>query len=151
LRCSTQKAIGGVRRRVQTAVALSINSGARARCGRVGLSVRALALPIGLATVLAASALAAPSIAEARITKIQITSPPKTIAFGGHSFPGIGQYEVITGIATGEVDPKNPQNSLIPDIGLAPKLPNGNVQFQHNFYILKPLDDRFRETAQSQL
>src|SRR5262249_834708 len=57
-----------------------------------------------------------------------------------HSFPGVGQYEVITGIATGEVDPSNPQNALITDIQLAPKLPNGNVQYQHNFYILKPVD-----------
>src|SRR5262249_57229685 len=57
-----------------------------------------------------------------------------------HSFPGVGQYEVITGIATGEVDPSNPQNALITDIQLAPKLPNGNVQYQHNFYILKPVN-----------
>src|SRR6516162_2846347 len=94
---------------------------------------------LGLAGLLAAGVLAAPS-AEGRITKIQITSAPNTIAFGGHSFPGVGQYEVITGIATGEVNPSNPQNALITDIGLAPRLPNGNVQYQHNFYILRPVD-----------
>src|SRR6266566_7298239 len=95
-------------------------------------------VPIGLAGLLAASVLTAPSAAEARITKIQILT--RTTAFGGHSFSGVGQYEVITGIATGEVDPTNPQNSLITDIGLAPKLPDHNVQYQHNFYILKPVD-----------
>ena len=52
----------------------------------------------------------------------------------------MGQYEFITGIATGEVSPTNPQNALITDIQLAPKNPNGNVVYQHNFYILKPLD-----------
>ena len=29
---------------------------------------------------------------------------------------------------------------MITDIKFAPKLPNGNVQYQHNFYILKPVD-----------
>ena len=64
-------------------------------------------VPLGLAALLAAGILTAPSAAEARITKIVITSAPNTIAFGGHSFPGVGQYEVITGIATGEVDGKD--------------------------------------------
>ena len=50
----------------------------------------------------------------------------------------MGQYEKITGIATGEVNPTDPKNAVIVDIQLAPKLPNGNVQYRHNFYILKP-------------
>jgi hypothetical protein len=29
---------------------------------------------------------------------------------------------------------------VITDIARAPKLANGNVRYQHNFYILKPLD-----------
>ena len=78
--------------------------------------------------------------AQARITKIQILTAPKTIAFGGYSFPGVGQYEVITGIATGEVNPNSLQNSVITDIKLAPVNANGNVVYSHNFYILKPLD-----------
>src|SRR5262249_30096884 len=36
--------------------------------------------------------------------------------------------------------PNNPQNSLITDIELAPRNANGKVEYQHNFYILKPLD-----------
>ena len=67
-------------------------------------------------------------------------SAPGTIAFGGYSFPGVGQYEVITGIATGEVNPSSPQNAVITDINLAPINANGNVVYQHNFYILKPLN-----------
>src|SRR5271169_1690329 len=77
------------------------------------------------------------TIAQARITQIQILT--RGTAFGGHSFAGVGQYEFITGIATGEVDPANPQNSLITDIGLAPKNARGHVVYQHNFYILQPL------------
>ena len=75
---------------------------------------------------------------QARTTSIQILS--RGIAFGGHSFPGVGQYEFITGIAAGEVDPTNPQNAVVTDIGLAPVNGNGNVVYRHNFYILKPVD-----------
>jgi hypothetical protein len=76
--------------------------------------------------------------ASARTTQIQILS--RSMAFGGYSFPGVGQYEVITGIATGEVNPNDPQNAVITDIQLAPRNPKGHVVYQHNFYILKPLD-----------
>jgi hypothetical protein len=93
---------------------------------------------LGFATALAAGTLAAGSIAQARITQIQILN--RTTAFGGYSFAGVGQYEVITGIATGEINPNSPQNALITDIELAPRNANGNVVYQHNFYILKPLD-----------
>ena len=94
---------------------------------------------LGVASLLAtASVLAAAPAAQARITQIQILN--RTLAFGGYSFAGVGQYEVITGIATGEVSPTNPQNALITDIQLAPRNSNGNVVYRHNFYILKPLD-----------
>jgi Alpha/beta hydrolase domain len=94
---------------------------------------------LGVASLLAtASVLAAAPVAQARITQIQISN--RTLAFGGYSFAGVGQYEVITGIATGEVSPTNPQNALITDIQLAPRNSNGNVVYRHNFYILKPLD-----------
>jgi hypothetical protein len=76
--------------------------------------------------------------ASARTTQIQLSSP--VIAFGGYSFPGVGQYEVITGVATGEVDPNDPQNAVITDLQLAPRNAKGHVVYQHNFYILKPKD-----------
>ena len=95
-------------------------------------------LRVGAASVVAIAIVAAAPVADARTTKIQLSSP--VIAFGGHSFPGIGQYEVITGVATGEVNSNDAKNKIITDIALAPKLANGNVQYQHNFYILKPVD-----------
>src|SRR5215467_5048820 len=95
---------------------------------------------LGMATALASGLLASVTDTQARITQIQITSAPNTTAFGDYSFPGVGQYEVITGIATGEVNPNNPKNAVITDIKFAPRLSNGNVQYQHNFYILKPVD-----------
>jgi hypothetical protein len=93
---------------------------------------------VGLATALATGVIAAASVAQARITQITIST--RGTAFGGYSFPGVGQYEFITGFATGEVNPNSPQNAVITDIQRAPKNGNGNVVYQHNFYILKPLD-----------
>jgi hypothetical protein len=94
-------------------------------------------LQIGIASAVAAGILAADTTAQARTTQITILS--RGTAFGGYSFPGVGQYEVITGIATGEIDPNDPNNAVITDIELAPRNPNGRVTYQHNFYILKPL------------
>jgi hypothetical protein len=92
----------------------------------------------GVACLVATSVMAAASLAHARTTQITILN--RGTAFGGYSFPVVGQYEFITGIATGEVNPSDAQNALITDIGLAPRNTKGNVVYQHNFYILKPLD-----------
>src|SRR5690348_7825419 len=95
-------------------------------------------LRLGLAGLMAATASIISSGAQARITKITIVN--RGIAFGGYSFPLVGQYEFITGFASGEVNPNTPQNAIITDIALAPRNPNGTVGYQHNFYILKPLN-----------
>ncbi|HEX7272780.1 MAG TPA: alpha/beta hydrolase domain-containing protein [Casimicrobiaceae bacterium] len=95
-------------------------------------------LQLSIAAALAAGALCAVPAAEGRITSI--AANPPVLAFGGYSFPGVGQYEVITGIATGEVDPADPKNAVITDIALAPKNGNNNVVYQFNFYILRPVD-----------
>src|SRR5262249_13627240 len=95
-------------------------------------------LRLSLAGLLATTALIMSSGAQARITQITILN--RGVAFGGYSFPLVGQYEVITGFASGEVNPSNPQNAIITDIALAPRNANGNVVYQHNFYILKPVN-----------
>ncbi len=87
---------------------------------------------------LAVAALAAAQLAEARITKVEITA--REVAFGGYSWPGVGQYEKVVGIAYGEVDPHDRQNRVIVDIELAPRNSRNNVEYAFNFYILKPVD-----------
>ena len=84
-----------------------------------------------------AAAFAAP-LAEARITRVDISDPQP--AFGGYSWPGVGRYEKLTGIAYGEVNPHDRQNRVIVDIELAPRNSRGNVEYSFNFYILKPVD-----------
>ena len=61
-----------------------------------------------LIALAAAGILAAP-LAEARITRIEITGS-QSPTFGGFSWPGVGQYEKIAGIAHGEVNPHDRQN-----------------------------------------
>jgi hypothetical protein len=88
-----------------------------------------------------------PAFSEARIISVQMSAP--TIAFGGFSWPGVGQYEKITGVAYAEVDPADHRNAIIVDIGLAEpqaapgepgKTPSGKVAYLLNFYILKPVN-----------
>ena len=46
--------------------------------------------------------------AEARVTKIQITTR-ESPTFGGYSFGDVGPYEKIVGKAFGELDPNDPR------------------------------------------
>src|SRR5882672_3729525 len=79
--------------------------------------------------------------AEARITRIEITST-ESPTFGGYSWPEVGQYEKLVGKAYGEVNPHDPRDAVIVDIELAPRNARGNVEYAFDFYILEPLDLR---------
>lgn len=89
--------------------------------------------------VAASCAVLALHSAHARITRIEITTT-ESPTFGGYAWPGVGQYQKIAGKAYGEVNPADPKNALIVDIGLAPKNARGNVEYAFDFYILKPID-----------
>jgi len=91
-----------------------------------------------IATCFAAALAASASIAEARITRIEITSV-ESPTFEGREFGAVGAYEKLRGKAYGEVDPADPQNALITDIELAPRVA-GKVQYSMDIYILKPLE-----------
>ncbi len=94
---------------------------------------------MNIALALAAGAMLAAPAADARITRIEI-STTESPTFGGFSWPGVGQYEKIVGKAFGEVNPGDPKNSVIVDIGLAPRNSSGNIEYSFDFYILKPID-----------
>src|SRR5258706_11379799 len=97
---------------------------------------------MGTASIFALSAavlLLDASASEARVTRIEITSK-QSPAFGGYVFKDVGAYEKIVGKAFGELDPKDPKNAVIVDIGLAPKNAKGKVEYAFDFYILKPID-----------
>jgi hypothetical protein len=60
--------------------------------------------------------------------------------FGGASFGSVGQYELIQGTISGEVDPANPQNAVIVDINNAPRNSRGFVSYTSDFQILRPIN-----------
>src|SRR5260370_14753208 len=77
--------------------------------------------------------------ANARMVRIQIARI-ESPAFEGGQFGSVGQYEKLVGRAFGEVDPTDPQNLLIANIGLALKNSSGNVEYSTDIYILRPVD-----------
>lgn len=76
--------------------------------------------------------------AQARITRIEINGTEP--AFGGQRFGNAGAYELVTGKAHGEVDPKLPANAIIQDLGLAPRNARGTVEYTTDIAILRPAD-----------
>jgi hypothetical protein len=91
------------------------------------------------AALLSAALLGAAPCANARVTQIVIKTV-ESPTFGGRAFGTVGPYERISGQVSGEVDPKDPKNSIIVDIGLAPRNPNGTVSYSTDFQILRPID-----------
>src|ERR1700727_1877580 len=69
-----------------------------------------------------------------------MTAPSQTPTFGGTTFGSVGTYDKIRGTASGTLDPKDPKNAVITDIALAPVDANGLVEYNMDFYILKPTD-----------
>src|SRR5262249_54623471 len=81
------------------------------------------------------------SAAHGRITELlidRVESP----TFEGLSFGHTGQYEKLVGRVRGTVDPADPSNSLITDIALAPRNADGLVEYESDFFLLKPIDMR---------
>lgn len=101
------------------------------------LGMRASLLRLGFA--LAAATVVAPSVADARITRLEILSV-QSPTFGGLSFGTVGTYEKIFARAYGEVDPSDRRNALITDINLAPLNANGMVEYSADVHIIKPVD-----------
>jgi hypothetical protein len=85
------------------------------------------------------SLIGAATPADARITSIVITTKTSP-AFGGQSFGSVGQYEQLDGIASGEIDPKDPLNAVIQDIDIAPRNSRGKVEYSMDISIVKPID-----------
>jgi hypothetical protein len=76
---------------------------------------------------------------QAGITKIVIDSK-ESPAYGGRTFGEVGQYEILRGRALGEVHPENPGNTGIVYIDKAPRNARGNVEYDVDLVIIKPID-----------
>jgi hypothetical protein len=86
-----------------------------------------------LAMVLAAATAQAEVI---RLQVVRVESP----TFGGRVFGDVGQYEKLIARATMAVDPADKHNTIIVDVGLAPRNADGRVEFGTDVVIIRPVD-----------
>ena len=73
------------------------------------------------------------------VWRIEITER-ETPVFGGAEFGAAGGYERLHGTAFGELDPTNALNAGIVNLDRAPRNARGNVEYQSEFRILRPID-----------
>jgi hypothetical protein len=58
----------------------------------------------------------------------------------GATFGAAGAYERVVGVARGELDPADPRNAGIVNLDLAPRNARGRVEYETDFYLLRPVD-----------
>src|SRR5262249_52149608 len=77
--------------------------------------------------------------AQGRLTRL-VLGTVQSPTFGGMSFGEGGPYEKLVGRAFGELDPGDPRNAGITDLGAAPRNPASKVEYSMDVYLLKPVD-----------
>jgi hypothetical protein len=93
---------------------------------------------VGLAGAMAAAFLIVAPEDDAQARLVRITAkPPAVIDLA--VFGQTGRYLKISGNFEGELDPADPRNAVIADVGLAPRT-NGQVRYTSTFYMLRPAD-----------
>lgn len=83
-------------------------------------------------------ALLVPALASSEVTKVTIAS--KTVVANGQPFGSVGPYEKLTGTIEFAIDPANPHNKPIVDLGTAERGKDGRVHFTADLYVLQPAD-----------
>jgi hypothetical protein len=85
-----------------------------------------------------AAAIAAAFAANARITEL---GQQKVEPFAeGAAFGNAGAYERVSGVARGELDPRDNRNRVIVNIERAPKNARGLVEYEVDWFLLRPAD-----------
>ena len=75
---------------------------------------------------------------SAQVVRLEITSREPMNA--GQPAGAAGPFELIRGRIHGEVDPRDPHNAIIQDLGLAPRNARGKVEYVATFALAKPVD-----------
>ena len=83
-------------------------------------------------------ALLAPSFARAEVIKVTIAS--RAVVANGQPFGSVGPYEKLTGTIEFALDPANPHNKPIADLGTATRDSDGRVHFTADLHVLQPVD-----------
>ena len=76
--------------------------------------------------------------ASAQVVRLDITS--REPMNGGQAAGAAGPFELVRGRIHGEVDPKDPHNTIIQDLALAPRNARGRVEYVATFALAKPVD-----------
>jgi len=77
--------------------------------------------------------------AAARLTEINVTAVEPFA--DGAAFGDTGAYERVKGTFKGELDPADPRNQVIVNLDKAPKNAAGRVEYEVDFFLLRPADD----------
>jgi hypothetical protein len=75
---------------------------------------------------------------SAQVVRLEIASREPMNA--GEPAGAAGPFELIRGRIHGEVDPGDPHNAIIQDLGLAPRNARGKVEYVATFALAKPVD-----------
>ena len=78
-----------------------------------------------------------PVSAAAQITRLEVVS---RTTLNDPAFGAVGPYEIITGRAHGDLDPRDRRNTIIQDINFAPKNARGRVPYVATFTLARPVD-----------
>ena len=100
-----------------------------------------------IASALACALVLVAAPAAARLTEINVASVEPFA--DGAAFGDTGAYERVKGTFKGELDPADPRNKVIVNIDKAPRNAAGKVEYEADFYILRPAERRRAATARS--
>lgn len=104
----------------------------------VGFSSLAKVLDTARVPLLACGLVLAAAPAAARLTEINVAAVEPFA--DGAAFGDAGAYERVKGTFKGELDPADPRNRVIVNLDKAPKNAAGSVEYESDFYILRPVD-----------
>src|SRR5262245_48889210 len=76
--------------------------------------------------------------AFAEVTRLRIER--REVILNGKTWGAAGAYEKLIGKVDFALDPRLLQNQAIVDLDLAPRNPQGLVEFTADFFLLKPVD-----------
>lgn len=101
----------------------------------------ALVACVAVAALLAALlGVPAPAGAQTTATDADLDIERREVVADGHRFGSVGAYEKLVGTIAFEVDPEDPRNAVIVDLGKAPRNERGMVEYDTDFYLLRPVD-----------
>ncbi|MGC1888867.1 MAG: hypothetical protein WA709_22710, partial [Stellaceae bacterium] len=75
---------------------------------------------------------------EARVVKFVVQQQSSFL--GGADWGNVGPYEMLRGTAYLDVDPRDPRDAVVVDLGNAPRNAQGMVDFSTPFLILTPVN-----------